>query len=48
MIDMARGIVWQHGQTGNPGRDGDQLDDPNSAELLKIGHTVMPTRATTA
>jgi hypothetical protein len=34
-------IVWQYGTTGVPGRGPDQLNNPNSAELLENGHVLI-------
>jgi hypothetical protein len=34
-------IVWQYGQTGNPGIGPNQLNNPNSAELLANGHILI-------
>jgi hypothetical protein len=34
-------IVWQYGVTGVPGDEADQLNNPNSAELLPNGHILI-------
>jgi hypothetical protein len=34
-------IVWQYGTTGVSGSGADQLNNPNSAELLKNGHILI-------
>src|ERR1700730_6323375 len=34
-------IVWQYGTTGVPGIGDNQLQDPNSAELLANGHVLI-------
>jgi hypothetical protein len=40
-VNKAHKIVWQYGQTGNPGNGPDQLNNPNSAELLPNGHILI-------
>ncbi len=41
-VGLNRSIVWQYGQTGNPGCCGDNiLDSPNSAELLANGNVLI-------
>ena len=37
VIDPAGNIVWQYGQTGVSGDGANQLNNPNSAELLENG-----------
>lgn len=44
IIDVSiatRTIVWQYGTTGVSGVGADQLNNPNSAELLKNGHILI-------
>jgi len=44
VIEVKRGsknIVWQYGTTGVPGIDFNQLNNPNSAELLANGNVLI-------
>jgi len=44
IIDVSiasHGIVWQYGTTGVSGNGPNQLNDPNSAELLENGHVLI-------
>ena len=41
MVTPAKKIVWQYGKTGVAGRGADQLNTPNSAELLRNGHILI-------
>src|SRR5205823_4095623 len=34
-------IIWQYGMTGVAGSGPNQLNDPNSAELLENGHVLI-------
>jgi hypothetical protein len=38
---VSHSIVWQYGQTGVSGAGSDQLNNPNSAELLANGHILI-------
>ena len=41
-VDVAsKGIVWQYGTTGVSGNGPEQLNNPNSAELLENGHILI-------
>ena len=41
LVNFEREIVWQYGMTGVPGMGTDQLQNPNSAELLSNGHVLI-------
>ena len=40
-VTLDKQIVWQYGQTGVSGEGPDQLNNPNSAELLANGHILI-------
>jgi outer membrane protein assembly factor BamB len=41
VVNMAHEIVWQYGTTGVAGKGRNQLNNPNSAELLANGHVLI-------
>src|SRR5437660_88583 len=41
LVNLARQIVWQYGMTLVPGMGPNQLNNPNSAELLANGHILI-------
>jgi outer membrane protein assembly factor BamB len=41
VVNLAGEIVWQYGTTGTAGNGPDQLNSPNSAELLENGHILI-------
>jgi len=41
VVDVEGNIVWQYGMTGSPGNGANQLNNPNSAELLENGHVLI-------
>lgn len=41
VVNREREIVWQYGTTGVAGSGPDQLNNPNSAELLENGHILI-------
>jgi hypothetical protein len=41
VVNAKRQIVWQYGTTGVTGNGPDQLNNPNSAELLENGHILI-------
>jgi outer membrane protein assembly factor BamB len=41
VVNASRQIVWQFGTTGVAGNGSDQLNNPNSAELLENGHVLI-------
>jgi hypothetical protein len=40
-VTLSKNIVWQYGMTGVSGSGPDQLNNPNSAELLPNGHILI-------
>jgi hypothetical protein len=40
-VNRTHHIVWQYGKTGKAGAGFDQLNNPNSAELLPNGHILI-------
>jgi hypothetical protein len=41
LVNLAGAIVWQYGTTGTPGNGANQLNNPNSAEVLPNGHILI-------
>jgi hypothetical protein len=41
LVNFKGAIVWQYGTTGTPGSGANQLNNPNSAELLPNGHILI-------
>jgi hypothetical protein len=41
VVNMAHEIVWQYGTTGVAGKGQDELNNPNSAEMLTNGHVLI-------
>ena len=41
VVDIDKDIVWQYGTTGVSGNAANQLNNPNSAELLKNGNVLI-------
>src|SRR2546421_397691 len=41
LVNLRRQIVWQYGMTLVPGAGANQLNNPNSAELLANGHVLI-------
>lgn len=41
VVDLHRKIVWQYGTTGVAGAGPNQLNNPNSAEVLENGHILI-------
>ena len=41
VVNVAHQIVWQYGETGRTGTGANQLNNPNSAELLDNGHVLI-------
>jgi hypothetical protein len=41
VVDRAKHLVWQYGTTGVSGNGPNQLNNPNSAELLDNGHILI-------
>jgi hypothetical protein len=41
VVDRSHRLVWQYGTTGVSGNGPNQLNDPNSAELLENGHILI-------
>jgi len=41
VVDASHHIVWQYGMTGIAGNASNQLNNPNSAELLENGHVLI-------
>ena len=41
LVNLRRQIVWQYGMTLVPGAGANQLNNPNSAELLENGHVLI-------
>ncbi|MGA8030589.1 MAG: hypothetical protein WB992_25880 [Bryobacteraceae bacterium] len=41
VVNLWREIVWQYGTTGVSGSGGNELNNPNSAELLENGHVLI-------
>ncbi|HZU11070.1 MAG TPA: hypothetical protein VFA02_14285 [Pseudacidobacterium sp.] len=41
VVDLFKNIVWQYGTTGVSGSGPNQLNNPNSAELLENGHVLI-------
>jgi outer membrane protein assembly factor BamB len=41
VVDRSRRIVWQYGTTGTSGNGPNQLNDPNSAQLLDNGNILI-------
>lgn len=41
VVDRAHRVVWQYGVTGVGGNGPNQLNNPNSAELLENGHILI-------
>jgi hypothetical protein len=41
VVDLHRNIVWQYGTTGVAGSGPNQLNNPNSAEVLENGHILI-------
>jgi hypothetical protein len=40
-VDQHKKIVWQYGKTGVTGAGANELNNPNSAELLENGHVLI-------
>ena len=45
VVDRSRRIVWQYGTTGSAGNGPDQLNNPNSAQLLANGNVLIADEA---
>jgi len=41
LVNMSKQIVWQYGTTGVSGDGANQLNNPNSAEVLENGHILI-------
>jgi len=41
LVNLNHQIVWQYGMTLVPGAGANQLNNPNSAELLQNGHVLI-------
>jgi hypothetical protein len=41
LVNLSGEVVWQYGTTGVPGIGPNQLNNPNSAELLENGHILI-------
>jgi hypothetical protein len=41
LVDLSKRIVWQYGTTGVSGDGANQLNSPNSAEVLENGHILI-------